>query len=62
MYNPLELFNKEPVAISAAVIAIVNALQLFGVVHVSADQMAGLNIALVAVFGLFARAKVTPVA
>lgn len=62
MYNPVELFNKEPVAIAAAILGVINALQLFGVIAVSADQMAGLNIALVGVLGLFVRAKVTPVA
>lgn len=62
MYSLKEFFNKEPVAIGAAVIAVANVLQLFGVIDASADQLAALNLAIGAVVGLFQRSKVSPTA
>lgn len=62
MYDLKNLLQKEPVALAAAVIAILNVLQLTGVVSLEADAVSAINIALVAVLGLFARQASTPVA
>jgi hypothetical protein len=58
----IPFIQKEPAAISAAVIAVIQALILFGVVQITVDQLAGLNIALVAVLGLLVRQNTTPTA
>lgn len=58
-YNPKNILTHEPVAVSSAVIAVVNAAVLFGFGSVSAEQSAGLNIALIAVLGLLVRRAVT---
>jgi hypothetical protein len=55
MGNP---FEKEPAIIGAAVVAVLNALVLLGVVSLTPEQIAGINIALVAVLGLFVRQSV----
>lgn len=62
MYSPRALFTKEPVAVSAAVVALVNLLILFGVVPLTAEQVAGIDTALILVLGLFVRQQVTPTA
>lgn len=56
----MNIINREPVAISAAVVAVLNALVLLGVVHLTPDQIAGVNAAVVAVLALIVRSKVTP--
>ena len=56
----LPFINKEPVAVSAAVVAVLNVLQLTGVVNLNGDTVSAINIALVAVLGLFARQASTP--
>ena len=61
-YSPKNILEQEPAAISGAVIVAVNALALFGVVAVSADQLAGLNAGLAALLALFTRQTVTPTA
>ena len=58
----LPFINKEPVAVSAAVVAVLNVLQLTGVVNFNADTVSAINIALVAVLGLFARQASTSTA
>lgn len=58
LYNPANLLQKEPVAISAAIIAILNVFQLTGVVSLDGNTVSALNIALVAVLGLFSRQNV----
>jgi hypothetical protein len=58
MHNPLK---AQPAAISAAVVAVLNALAYLGVLHLSADQISVVNIAVVAVLGLFVHQAVTPV-
>ena len=52
MYSLKNLLAKEPVAISAAVLAVVNLGFLFGLYTVTADQLAGINTAMVLVLGL----------
>lgn len=61
-YSPKNILEQEPAVISGAVIVAVNALALFGVVAVSADQLAGLNAGLAALLALFTRQSVTPTA
>lgn len=59
-YSPKALLDKEPAVITSTLVAIVNALVLFNVLSWTAEQIAGANVALLAVLGLFVRAKVTP--
>jgi len=54
--------NTEPAIVSAAVVAVLNALVLLGVVTLTPDQVAGVNAAVVAVLALVVRNRVTPVA
>ena len=56
----IPFINKEPVAVSAAIVAVLNVLQLLGVVNLDGDTVSAINIALVAVLGLFARQASTP--
>lgn len=51
--------RSEPVAVAAAVQAVMVAAVAFGV-NVSAEQLAAVNAALIAVMGLFVRSRVTP--
>lgn len=55
-------FNLEPVAVSAAVVAVLNALILLNVLSLTPDQVAAINAAVVAVLALVVRNRVTPVA
>lgn len=52
--------NNEPAAYSGAVVAILNALVLLNVIHLTLDQIAGVNVALISVLTLGVRAAVTP--
>lgn len=61
-YSPKNILEQEPAVISGAVIVAVNAVALFGVVAVSAEQLAGLNAGLAALLALFTRQTVTPTA
>lgn len=61
MYALGNIFTKEPAAVSAAIIAILNVLQLVGVVNLDGDTVSAINIALVAVLGLLTRQNSTPV-
>lgn len=51
---------REPALISGAVLAILNALVLLGVLDLDADQIAGVNVAAAAVLALITRAVSTP--
>lgn len=53
MYSLKSVLDKQPVAIAAAVIAVLNAFVIAGTVHLSSQSVAGINVALVAVLGLF---------
>lgn len=59
MQNPIK---TEPVAVSAAVTAVLNVLVLLGVLALDADQLAAINTAVVLVLGLFVRTQVKPTA
>jgi hypothetical protein len=54
------LLRKEPVAIGTALVAVLNALVLLGVLSLTAAQLGGINTAVVLVLGLFTRNAVTP--
>lgn len=61
MYSIKNLLGQEPVVISGVLLAILNALSLFGVITVDVDQLAGVNVATVGILTLLTRSKVTPV-
>jgi hypothetical protein len=54
------LSDDEPVAIGAALQAVLNALVLLHVVVLNAEQLAGVNVAFVSVVALLVRPRVTP--
>src|SRR5258708_25677334 len=56
------LWNREPVAISALVLAFVNLLIVFSVIHMSYQQIGATNMFLAALLGVLIRGAVTPVA
>jgi hypothetical protein len=56
------LWGREPVAIQALLIAFINLLFVFSVIHIGVQQMAALNMFLVALLAFVARNAVTPVA
>lgn len=58
----MKRLNLEPVAVSAALVAVLNALILLGVLSLTPDQVAAINAAVVAVLGVVVRNRVTPVA
>lgn len=58
--NLKNLLSKEPVAIGSAIVAVLNALVLLGVMSLNVEQITSVNIALVAVLGLLTRTAVTP--
>lgn len=58
--NAPQIVKKEPVAIAGALTAVLNALVLLDVININGDQIAGINIAVVAVLGLFVRSQVQP--
>ena len=60
MYSPREILNREPAAISAAVLALINVAVLLGAVDLSANQLGGINTAVALLLGLFVRQSVTP--
>ena len=62
-YRPLiELWSHEPVAISGLMLAFVNLLIVFSVLHMSVQQIGAINMFLVAFFAFVARGAVTPIA
>ena len=58
----LALWSREPVAIQALVVAFINLLFVFSVIHLTVQQMAATNMFLVALLAFLARNAVTPVA
>lgn len=61
MYSPREILNREPAAISAVLIALLNVAVLLGWLDLSVDQLGGINTAVALLLGLFTRSKVSPV-
>ena len=58
----LPFIQKEPAAVAAAIVAVLNVLQLTGVVSLDGDTVSAINIALIAVLGLFVRQTSTSTA
>lgn len=56
------LWSREPVAIQALVVAFINLLFVFSVIHLTVQQMGATNMFLVALLAFLARGAVTPVA
>lgn len=56
----LPFIQREPAVIAGAVIAVLNVFQILGFLNLSADALAAINTALVAVLSLFVRQSVTP--
>ena len=54
--------QREPAAIAAAIIAVLQVLVIFNVVTLTVDQLATVNTAMVLVLGLFVRQVTTPTA
>ena len=52
--------RTEPALIGGAITAVLNALVLLGVVHLDADQLGAINIAVGAVLAVLIRSQVTP--
>lgn len=57
MYKLKNVLDKSPIAISTAIIAVVNVPIVSGAVELTADTVSALNIAMVAVLGLFVSNK-----
>ncbi len=57
----MNVIRTRPAAVSAAVVAVLNALVLLGVLSLSGEQISAINIAAAAVLGLFVHQSVTPV-
>lgn len=58
----LALWSREPVAIQALIVAFINLLFVFSVIHITVQQMAATNMFLVVLLAFLARGAVTPVA
>lgn len=56
------LWSREPVAIQALVVAFINLLFVFSVIHLTVQQMGATNMFVVALLAFLARGAVTPVA
>lgn len=56
----MKFLKAEPALISGAIVAILNALVLLNVLDLTVDQIAGINVAVVAVLSLIVRQSVTP--
>ncbi len=57
----MHIVKAQPAAVSAAVVATLNALVLLNVMDLNGDQISAINIAAVALLGLFVQQSVTPV-
>lgn len=57
MYALRNLLDKNPIQIAAAVVAVLNVFIIIGVLTCSAEAVAGVNVALVAVLSLFVVSK-----
>lgn len=57
----MNVLKTKPAAVSAAVLAVLNALVLMKVLDLSGEQISSINIAAAAVLGLFVHQSVTPV-
>jgi hypothetical protein len=53
MYSVKNILKQEPMAISAAIIAVLNTFVLAGLIHLTKDVVIATNTSLVLVLGLF---------
>lgn len=53
LYNLKNVWNKSPIQLTVSVIAVVNFANIMNWLTMTGDQISGLNMALVAVLGLF---------
>lgn len=56
----IPIINKEPAVVAGAVLAVLQALVLLRVITLDESQLAGINVALIAVLTLLVRQSVTP--
>lgn len=57
----MNVLKTRPAAVSAAVVAVLNALVLLQILHLSGEQISSINIAAATILGLFVHQSVTPV-
>ena len=60
IYDPRAIFQKEPAVVAGAIRTILYGLVILGVVHLEAEQLAGIAVGLEVVLGLFVRQSSTP--
>ena len=58
----MNILKTKPAAVSAALLAVLNALVLLNVLDLDGAQISSINIAAAAILGLFVHQSVTPVA
>ncbi|HKW70111.1 MAG TPA: hypothetical protein VJP81_05960 [Candidatus Dormibacteraeota bacterium] len=58
----IALWGREPVAISGLILAFVNLLIVFAVLHLTVQQIGAINMFLAAFFAFVVRNAVTPIA
>ena len=59
-YSPRNILEQEPAVLSGAILAVLNAAVLLFGLSLTVDQLAAINVALVAVLTVFTRKNVTP--
>lgn len=57
MYSLKAIWDKQPVTISTAAIAVLNVLVAMSVIQLDAKELSAINVAAVAVLGLFINSK-----
>ena len=60
IYDPRALFSKEPAVVAGAIRTVLYGAIILGVVHLTAEQLAGIAVGLEVVLGLFVRQSSTP--
>lgn len=55
--SPKNIFNKTPLQLSGAIVAVVNFLIINGTINMKAEAVSGLNLAMVSVLGLLVANK-----
>jgi hypothetical protein len=55
------IFNRQPVLFQGLVLAIINLLVVFGLLHLTDVQLGAVNAALAAILGFFVNQKVEPI-
>jgi len=60
IYDPRALFQKEPAVVAGAIRTVLYGAVIMGIVHLTAEQLAGIAVGLEVVLGLFVRQSSTP--